>query len=162
MALEQGAPALRAFSPGYRDISGISPEELAKLERRRAELQRGISSERKVARVLSGLSVDGKKVVHEVHLNEHGSEEDLKEHDVTIETDIGTIWGQVKSSDIGIRSFKSEIAKKIQRLGMSVTVNEYLALNGLVVLNGQKSIESIQRSFLLQKAAINQIRQAAA
>ena len=150
------------YSPGYRDASRLSLQEIARLERRRAELQRGINSERKVARALPGLRVDGKKIIHEVHLNEHGSEEDLREHDVTIETNIGTIWGQVKSSDIGIRRFKSEIAKRIHLLGMSVTVNEYLAMNGLVVLNGQKSIEAIRQNFLTQFAAITRARQVAA
>ena len=154
MALEQGAPALRAFSPGYRDISGISPQRLERIEAYGEKLRRGDKYQRKAARALEGLRVDGEKPIQEVTINPAGGIDDMLEHDLTFITKIGILYGQVKGSDMGIKSFRTRLGRRLARLGLETSVNEHLINNGIVLLNGKGSIEAIRQSFLTQFTAI--------
>ena len=162
MATEQGSPGLRAFSPGYRDISQLSPERLERIDAYAEKLRRCDKHQRKAARALEGLRVDGERVVQEVRINEAGSDEDMAGHDLTLQTKIGTLYGQVKSSDMSVRTFRTQIGRRLARLGMNISVNEYLAINGMFVLNGKKGIEAIRQSFLTQYGPIAEIRGAVA
>ncbi len=145
------------FFPGYRDISALSQEQLARIEQGNRAHRLGRKSEIKAASALEGLKVNGERVIESVTRNEWGGEEDAMGHDLTLETVIGPVWVQVKSSEEGMEDFMAQEGERLSKLGIKMSVRESFARRRLVLLNGNRSRDDIARNFLLQFKKIQRV-----
>lgn len=122
--------------------------------------QRGVESEKSVARAIKQLSF-----VRSVKISKRHSREDKNKKDISVLLcdfqdeygDIGNVFIQVKSSNKGVMSFETTMQINLD-LGSREEVQRHLLSKKMFVINGSMSEEDILDSFCDQFASMLSLR----
>ena len=147
----------RVFKLFHYLDQGLAVEEIiAREERGRLGQERGLDSEYRVLKVLRNLAdvaaVQGKSRKPNREPQGFDFIVQLKK---TSELDLKSVKVEVKSSTVGILSYKKSLRR---RRGIAAEeLNFWLGKNRLVLINGQDSPEKIAQDFLSQVERIREI-----
>ncbi len=103
---ERRPPATCLIESIDPDASVLSPQKIANMEIGSADHRVGRNSERKVAKALLGLKINGESVIQHLVINESNSDEDRQKRDVDIWIGDKRYGVQVKSCDMEIETIK--------------------------------------------------------
>lgn len=127
----------------------------------------GERSERRIASVLGQLRINGIKIISDVVRYEKWSSLDHKGIDMRAlfaeGSPIDGVDIQSKSSDTGKEAFFEEMQNEMNKRGITgITPMDWIAMRGLIVLNGSGKRIEIERDFKFQLYRVLQIQKAAA
>jgi hypothetical protein len=127
----------------------------------------GERSERRIASALREIRIGGIRVVREIIRYGKASWEDYEKKDMTalfVEgSPIKSVDIQSKSGPTGEQEFLEKMEEDMRRRGIrGISPEEWMAMNGIILLNGRGSRAQIRRDFKLQLFRVLQLRGIAA
>ena len=158
----------RTYGTGFFPDTYSRPRiDLRTQEEVERDLWIGERSERRIASILSEIQIGGIRIVRDIIRYGKASWEDYEKTDMTVffadGSPIECVDVQSKSGPTGENLFIEEMAKDMRRKRIrGITPENWMAMNGIILLNGRKSRIQIEKDFKQQLVNVLHFRSTAA